>query len=85
MLFWAGVDQSQLACRASGAINVNIGGQLYTRVWWGVGGLTNGQSTTEYYGQGSTQVSYDPTQSQALFLQHQQQQLNGGNDNGGGN
>jgi len=85
LLFWTGVDQSQLACRASGAIDVKIDGQLYTRVWWGVGGLTSGSTLSEYYGQGSSQASYDPTQAATLFMQRQQQRLSSGNDGDGGN
>lgn len=66
LLFWDGPEQSELLCRASGAINVMIDGQLYTRVWWDVSG--QGLTITEFYGVGSTQAPYDPTQSAALFL-----------------
>lgn len=83
MLYWGGPEQSVLMCRATAAINVNIDGQLYTRVWWGVGGLS-GQSMTEYYGAGSTQVNYDPTKAAADFIQKQQQQ-NDPSGGGGGN
>ncbi|KVU84279.1 hypothetical protein WK76_24955 [Burkholderia ubonensis] len=91
LLYWGGPEQSQLLCDASGAINVTIDGGLYTRVWWGVGGLgglTNGSTTiTEYYGSGSTQAQYDPTLAAKLFLQKQQQmqEQSGGSGGGGGN
>lgn len=78
-LFWGGPEQSELLCRASGAINVDINGQLYTRVWWDVGGP--GATLTEFYGAGSTQAQYDPTQSATLFLQQTEQ----GSGPGGGN
>jgi len=78
LLYWSGPDQSELFCRATGAINVNIGNQLYTRVWWDVAGT--GPTIIEFYGEGSTQVPYDPSQSAALFLQQTEQQ----NSFGGG-
>jgi hypothetical protein len=77
-LYWGGPEQSELLCRATGAINVVINDQLYTRVWWDVSG--QGRTTTEFYGAGSTQMPYDPSQSAALLLQKTEQQ----NDFGGG-
>jgi hypothetical protein len=77
-LYWGGPEQSELLCRASGAINLYIDNQLYTRVWWDVGGA--GPTITEFYGAGSTQVPYDPSQSATLFLQKAEQQ----NSFGGG-
>ncbi|MBN3804358.1 hypothetical protein GXB81_15050 [Paraburkholderia sp. Ac-20336] len=72
LLVWGAPEQGELLCRASGAINVEIDSQLYARVWWDVGG--QGPTITEFYGTGSTQVPYDPTQSAALFLQRTEQQ-----------
>ena len=71
LLYWGGPEQSELLCRATGAINVDIDNQLYTRVWWDAGGA--GSTITEFYGAGSTQVPYDPSQSAALFLQRSEQ------------
>ncbi|PMS16799.1 hypothetical protein C0Z18_21870 [Trinickia dabaoshanensis] len=79
LLYWGGPEQSELLCRAFGAINVDIDNQLYTRVWWDVGG--QGTTVTEFYGAGSNQVFYDPTQSATLFLQQTEQQDGG---SGGG-
>lgn len=76
LLYWGGPEQSQLLCRAFGAINVDIDNQLYTRVWWDVGGQE--RTITEFYGAGSTQVPYDPTQSATLFLQQMQQDSGSG-------
>lgn len=78
LLYWGGPEQSELLCRATGAINVDIDNQLYTRVWWDVAGT--GATITEFYGAGSTQVPYDPSQSAALFLQQigQQNSFSGG-------
>lgn len=67
LLYWGGPEQSELLCRAAGAINVEIDNRLYTRVWWDVSGA--GPTITEFYGTVSTQVPYDPSQSAALFLQ----------------
>lgn len=78
LLYWGGPEQSELLCRAAGAISLDIDNQLYTRVWWDVGGA--GPTITEFYGAGSTQVPYDPSQSAALFLQKAEQQ----NSFGGG-
>lgn len=78
LLYWGGLEQSELLCRATGAINVDIDNQLYTRVWWDVSGT--GPTITEFYGAGRTQVPYDPSQSAALFLQQTEQQ----NSFGGG-
>ncbi|AOK67879.1 hypothetical protein [Burkholderia multivorans] len=83
LLYWGGPEQSVPLCRASGAINVTIDGQLYTRVWWGTSGGTSsaaGSSTiTEYYGPSGLsgvqdQTAYDPTQALALWMQAQDQE-----------
>lgn len=78
LLYWGGHEQSDLLCRATGAINVVIDNQLYTRVWWNVAGAT--PTITEFYGAGSMQMPYDPSQSAALFLQQtgQQNSFDGG-------
>ncbi|WP_051888214.1 hypothetical protein [Caballeronia sordidicola] len=78
-LYWGGPEQSELLCRATGAINVDIDNQLYTRVWWDV--IGQDRTITEFYGAGSTQMPYDPSQSAALFLRQTEQQNNFG---GGG-
>ena len=79
LLYWGGPEQSELLCNASGAINVEIDDQLYTRVWWGVGGTG---TITEFYGPGSTQAAYDPSRSaQAFLLQIYRDSSSGG---GGG-
>jgi hypothetical protein len=78
-LYWGGPGQSELLCRATGAISPDIDNQLYTRVWWDVGGA--GLTITEFYGAGSTQVPYDPSHSATLFLQKAEQQ--NGFDGGG--
>lgn len=65
LLYWGPPDQSTLTCGASGAINVTINNSLVTRVWWGINGNT---TVTEFYGQGSTTVPYDPTLSAQQFL-----------------
>jgi hypothetical protein len=82
LLYWGGPEQSELLCRATGAINVDIDSQLYTRVWWDVAGA--GSTVTEFYGAGSTQVPYDPSQSAALFLQQSEQQSGQSGQSGGG-
>lgn len=74
LLYWGGPEQSELLCRASGAITLDINDQLYTRVWWDVG--EQGSTVTEFYG--STEVPYDPTQSAALFLQQIEQDSGSG-------
>ncbi len=74
LLYWGGGEQSELLCDASGAINVDIDNHLYTRVWWGVRGRV--PTITEFYGAGSAQVPYDPTQSAAFFLQQMELQEN---------
>ncbi|KAH0445329.1 hypothetical protein KCU90_g401, partial [Aureobasidium melanogenum] len=79
LLYWGGAEQSVLLCRATGAINVDIDNQLYTRVWWDVSGQD--RTLTEFYGAGSTQAPYDPSQSAAGFLQ-QMEQHNGANGGG---
>lgn len=76
LLYWGGPEQSELLCGATGAINVDIDNQLYTRVWWDVSGQD--RTLTEFYGAGSTQVPYDPSQSALRFLQQMGQQDNVG-------
>jgi len=75
LLYWGGAEQSELLCGASGAINVDVDDQLYTRVWWDVRGQV--PTITEFYGAGGAQVSYNPTQSAAPFLLQVEQQENG--------
>ncbi|WP_256927793.1 hypothetical protein [Caballeronia sordidicola] len=65
LLFWGPPEQSVLTCGARGAINVTIDNQLFTRVWWGINGKT---TITEFYGQGSTTIPYDPASSAQQFL-----------------
>ncbi|MBY4867716.1 hypothetical protein K6W76_14535 [Burkholderia anthina] len=80
LLVWGGPEQSELLCRATGAINVEIDHRMYTRVWWGIGGRW--PTVSEFYGAGSTQVPYDPAQSATLFLKCNEQQedcFGGGN------
>jgi len=79
LLYWGGPEQSELLCNARGAINVEIDGTLYTRVWWDARGAD--RTITEFYGGGTTQVSYDPTQSVRLFLEHEYE--NSGGQGGG--
>jgi len=79
LLNWGGPEQSDLLCRATGSINVDIDNHLYTRVWWEVSGPD--RTITEFYGAGRAQLPYDPTRSAALFLQ-QTEQSHG--TNGGG-
>ncbi|MFM0229701.1 hypothetical protein PQQ76_11685 [Paraburkholderia sediminicola] len=67
LLYWGGPEQSELLCRATGAINGDIDNQLYAPVWWDVAGT--GPTITEFYGAGSTQMPYDPSQSATLFMQ----------------
>lgn len=72
LLYWGGHEQSELLCRASGAINVDIDDHLYTRVWWDVDGPDT--TVTEFYGSGGTERTYEPTRSATLFLQQANQQ-----------
>jgi hypothetical protein len=83
LLHWGGPEESELLCGADGAINVDVNGQLYTRVWWGMGADASepGGALTEYYGAGSTQVRYDPTQAARAFLE-QQYRWNGASGGG---
>ena len=76
LLYWGGPEQSELLCRVTGAVNVDIDNQLYTRVWWDVSG--RGRTITGFYGAGSAQVLYDPSQAAVLFLQQTGQQDNFG-------
>jgi hypothetical protein len=84
LLYWDGPEQSELMCNAAGAINVQINGQLYTRVWWGA--PTSGGTITEYYGSSSgslqPETPYDPTQAARQFLHAQQRRED---QDGGGN
>lgn len=73
LLYWGGPEESIPLCRASGAINVMIDGALYTRVWWGTGGVDGNSTITEYYGPPDLsgvpdQVAYDPTQAFARWM-----------------
>ena len=80
LLVWGGPVRGELQCRATGAINVTIDNQLATRIWWDVHGQAS--TVSEFYGAGSTQMPYDPTQSAALFLQRIDQRwdrVGGGN------
>jgi hypothetical protein len=79
LLYWGGTDQSVLLCAARGAINVDIDGTLYTRVWWDVNEAD--RTITEFYGGGQGTGSYDPTQSASLFLSNSK---NGESGDGGG-
>ncbi|WP_425572695.1 hypothetical protein [Paraburkholderia heleia] len=72
LLYWGGPEQSELLCRATGAINVEIDNQLYTRIWRDVSGQD--RTLTEFYGAGSAQIPYDPSQSASRFLQQTEQQ-----------
>jgi hypothetical protein len=82
LLHWGGPEQSELLCDATGAINVEINGELYTRVWWDA--AAPDRTITEYYGTGSggvrPEVPYDPTQAAKQFLRAQQrlEDLGGG-------
>ncbi|WP_089166352.1 hypothetical protein [Caballeronia sordidicola] len=65
LFYWGPPEQSMLTCGAHGAINVTIDNTLITRVWWGI----NGKATiTEFYGQGSTALPYDPASAAQRFL-----------------
>ncbi|MEX3844301.1 hypothetical protein [Paraburkholderia sp. BR10882] len=75
LLYWGGPEQSELLCDARGAINVEIDGALYTRVWWGASGADH--TITEFYGAGSTQLPYDPTQATRRFLERQEESAGG--------
>ncbi|MFM0487397.1 hypothetical protein [Paraburkholderia graminis] len=66
LLYWGGPERSELLCNARGAINVEINGALYTRVWWDARGAD--RTITEFYRAGSSAVPYDPTRSARLFL-----------------
>jgi hypothetical protein len=80
LIYWGGPEQSELLCGATGAINVNINGGLYTRVWWDV--EAQGRTITEFYGPGSTLAPYDPAQAAHLFLDRMERE--DGGDAGGG-
>ncbi|MBB5406439.1 hypothetical protein HDG34_000354 [Paraburkholderia sp. HC6.4b] len=75
LLYWGGPKQSELLCNARGAINVEIDGALYTRVWWDAGGAD--RTITEFYGAGSTAIPYEPTQSARLFLEREYESSGG--------
>ncbi|WP_408426194.1 hypothetical protein [Paraburkholderia strydomiana] len=79
LLYWGGPEQSELLCNARGAINVEINGALYTRVWWDARGTD--RTITEFYGAGSTATPYDPTQSVRIFLERESE--NSGGQGGG--
>jgi len=80
LLYWGGPEQSELLCNARGAIDVEIDGALYTRVWWDARGAD--RTITEFYGAGSTQVSYDPTQAARQFLEREAESDGGGQGGG---
>lgn len=69
LLYWGGPEQGEPLCNARGAINVEINGALYTRVWWDAGCAD--RTITEFYGAGSTAVPYEPTRSADLFLERE--------------
>lgn len=75
LLYWGGPEQSELLCNARSAINVEIDGALYTRVWWDARGTD--RTITEFYGAGSTQVLYDPTQAAHRFLEREYESSGG--------
>ena len=80
LLYWGGPEHGELLCGARGAINVEIDGQLYTRVWWDAGGAN--RTITEFYGAGSTLAPYDPARAAHLFLERMQPE--DGDDAAGG-
>ena len=89
LLYWGGPEKSALLCHARGAINVEIDGALYTRVWWDVSGME--RTLTEFYGAGlmqapqgpqGPQVPYDPRQAAQQFLEHQSHNHDGGEGGG---
>jgi hypothetical protein len=80
LLYWGGPEQSELLCNARGAINVEINGSLYTRVWWDARGAD--RTITEFYAAGSTQVSYDATRAARQFLERESE--SDGSGQGGG-
>ena len=82
LLYWGGPEKSELLCGARGAINVDIDGELYTRVWWDADGEDH--TITEFYGAGSTDAPYDPMQSARLFLERMQREDGGEADEAGG-
>jgi hypothetical protein len=82
LLYWGGPEQSELFCGARGAINVEIDGELYTRVWWDADG--EDRTITEFYGAGSIEAPYDPTESGRLFMERMQREEGGEDDEGGG-
>lgn len=70
LLYWGGPERSELLCHAAGAIYVQINGRLTTRVWWAPPSGT----ITEYYGAGSTQPLYDPSEVGRAFIREQQRE-----------
>ena len=82
LLYWGGPEKSELLCGARGAINVDIDGELYTRVWWDAAG--EDRTITEFYGAGSTEAPYDPTQSARLLMERMQHEEGGEDDEAGG-
>ncbi|RDK01134.1 hypothetical protein [Paraburkholderia lacunae] len=75
LLYWGGPEQGELLCNARGAIDVEIDGSLYTRVWWDARGTD--RTITEFYGVGSTTIPYNPTQSARLFLEREYESSGG--------
>ncbi|SOE69253.1 hypothetical protein SAMN05414139_03498 [Burkholderia sp. D7] len=82
LLYWGGPEKSELLCGARGAINVDIDGELYTRVWWDAS--DEGRTITEFYGAGSADAPYDPMQSARLFRERMQREEGGEDDEAGG-
>jgi hypothetical protein len=84
LIYWGGPEHGELLCGARGAINVDINGQLYTRVWWDAN--AEDRTITEFYDagstQGSTQAPYDPTQAGREFIERVDREESG--DGGGG-
>ena len=70
-IYWGGPEQSELLGVARGAINVDITGQLYTRVWWDAN--AEGRTITKFYdasgSQGNTQVPYDLRPAAREFIE----------------
>ena len=85
LIYWGGPEQSELLCGARGAINVDINGRLYARVWWDAN--AEDRTITEFYDagstQGSTQAPYDPTQAAREFIERVDRE-EGGDGGGGG-
>ncbi|MEB2558766.1 hypothetical protein [Burkholderia cenocepacia] len=66
------------ACRAHSVIQVKLNGQVFTRVWWDIGGAfgTKTSSRTEYFGGGSTTHFYDPAETAKQWIEDQENNRN---------